>query len=67
MISGRYEKYATVNGVKLIEYKNRRYPYDPVQGLEAAAAARTQNTLQPWTQGWTPVHPREWGFPGDRT
>ena len=63
MISGRYGKYATVNGVKLIEYKNRRYPYDPVQGLEAAAAARTQHH----SLGWTSVHPKDWGFPGDRT
>ena len=65
MITGRYEKYATIDGARVIEYKNRRYPYyDPVQGLEAAAAARTQhNVLAPWT----PVHPKDWGFPGDRT
>ena len=69
MITGRYEKYATIDGARVIEYKNRRYPYDPVQGLEAAAAARTQHALQPWpdSQVWTPVHPRDWGFPGDRT
>ena len=64
MITGRYEKYATINGARVIEYKNRRYPYyDPVQGLEAAAAARTNHVLAPWT----PVHPKDWGFPGDRT
>ena len=64
MITGRYEKYATVDGARVIEYKNRRYPYDPVQGLEAAAAARTQqHVLAPRTA----VHPKDWGFPGDRT
>ena len=64
MITGRYEKYATIDGARVIEYKNRRYPYDPVQGLEAAAVARTQqHVLAPWTS----VHPKDWGFPGDRT
>ena len=64
MISGRYEKYATIDGARVIEYKNRRYPYyDSVQGLEAAAAARTQHQLATWTS----VHPKDWGFPGDRT
>ena len=65
MITGRYEKYATIDGARVIEYKNRRYPYyDLPQGLEAAAAARTQqHVLAPWTS----VHPKDWGFPGDRT
>ena len=65
MITGRYEKYATIDGARVIEYKNRRYPYyDPPHALEAAAAARTQqHVLAPWTS----VHPKDWGFPGDRT
>ena len=65
MITGRYEKYATIDGARVIEYKNRRYPYyDPPHALEAAAAARTQQHV---LATWTSVHPKDWGFPGDRT